>query len=321
MTALYPPAGPYRAFRLPVGTLHELHVEESGNPDGKPVVCLHGGPGAGLDPGERRLFDPRVYRVIQLDQRGCGRSTPAASLEENTTWHLVADLETLRTSLGISRWMLFGGSWGSTLALAYAQLHPTRVTALLLRGVFLARARELAWYYRAGASEMMPDHWEGLLAPIPERERGDLLAAYHARLTGDDPVVQDRAARAWATWELTTCSLVPDEELLELATSPDPQARAFCLALARLEVHYLRHGAWLGHRPILEHVDAIRHLPCTIVQGRYDVVCPLESAWALHRAWPGSQLRIIEGAGHSAYEPGIESALVEGADGYRGGPL
>jgi proline iminopeptidase len=323
MTELYPPLVPYRVFRLRVGArgIHELHVEESGNPRGQPVVCLHGGPGAGLDPGERRLFDPAMYRVIQLDQRGCGRSTPSGadrrSLEENTTWDLVGDLETLREALGLARWMLFGGSWGVTLALAYAELHPSRVTALLLRGVFLARPRELAWYYRRGASEIAPDHWERFVAPIPEDERGDLLRAYHARLTGPDRRVQDRAARSWVAWELTTCSLVPDDRMLALATSQDPEAQSFRLNLARLEVHYLLHGAWLEERPLLDHVDVIRHLPCTIVQGRYDLVCPLESAWALHRAWPGSKLRVIEGAGHSAYEPGIERALLEAANDFR----
>jgi proline iminopeptidase len=325
MTALYPPLVPYRTFRLPVGArgLHELHVEESGNPRGRPVVCLHGGPGAGLDPGERQLFDPAVYRVIQLDQRGCGRSTPSGAdprvLEENTTWDLVADLETLRESLGIARWMLFGGSWGVTLALAYAELHPDRVTALLLRGVFLARPREIAWYYRRGASEMAPDHWERFIELIPENERGDLLRAYHVRLTSPNPGVQERAARAWATWELTTCSLLPDERLLALATSRRPEAHEFRLSLARLEVHYLRHGAWLEERPLLAHVDAIRHLPCTIVQGRYDLVCPLASAWALHRAWPEANLRVIDGAGHSAYEPGIERALLAAANELRFG--
>ncbi len=319
-TKLYPPLVPYRIFRLPVGArqIHELHVEESGHPQGQPVVCLHGGPGAGLDPDERRLFDPAVYRVIQLDQRGCGQSTPSGadrrSLEENTTWDLVADLETLRDSLGIARWMLFGGSWGVTLALAYAELHPDRVTALLLRGVFLARPREIAWYYRRGASEVAPDHWERFVERIPENERGDLLRAYHARLTSPDPAVQERAARAWATWELTTCTFEPDERMLALATSERPEAHEFRLNLARLEVHYLIHGAWLEERPLLAHVDAVRHLPCTIVQGRYDLVCPLESAWALHRAWPGSQLRIIPGAGHSAYEPGIERALLAAAN-------
>ena len=320
MTELHPPIEPYRTFRLRVGAsgIHELHVEESGNPQGRPVVCLHGGPGAGADPGERRLFDPAVYRVIQFDQRGCGKSTPSGadsrSLEENTTWDLVADLETLRDSLRIDRWMLFGGSWGTTLALAYAELHPGPVTALLLRGVFLARPREIAWFYRRGASELAPDHWERFLAPIPEGRRGDLLRAYHARLTSPNVVVQDQAARAWTAWELTTCSLVPDERLLALVTSQSPEARDFRLNLARLEVHFLLNGAWLDERPLLAHLDAVRHLPCTIVQGRYDLVCPLESAWELHRAWPGSKLRIVEGAGHSPYEPGMERALLEAAD-------
>ena len=320
MSTLYPAVEPYRVFRLAVGErgIHVLHVEEAGNPRGRPVVCLHGGPGAGLDPGERRLFDPAVYRVIHFDQRGCGRSTPSAadsrSLEENTTWDLVADLETLRERLGIERWMLFGGSWGSTLALAYAELHPSRVTALLLRGVFLARPQEIAWYYRGGASEMAPDLWERFVEPIPADERGDLLRAYHARLGSPDAAVQESAARSWATWELSTCSLLPDDRLLAIATSEVPEAREFRLDLARLEVHYLLHGAWLEERPLLAHLDAIRHLPCTIVQGRYDLVCPLQSAWALHRGWPGAKLRIVEAAGHSAYEPGIERALVEAAD-------
>ncbi len=304
---------PRRTFRLRVSAIHELHVEEWGNPAGRPVVCLHGGPGAGLDAGERALFDPAVDRVIHLDQRGCGRSTPFASLEENTTWDLVADLETLREALGLSSWLLFGGSWGVTLALAYAQTHPARVTGMILRGVFLFRLRELAWFYQDGASHIFPDRWEDFVAPIPDDERSDLVAAYHARLRSPDALVREAAARAWCTWELSTCSLAPDEHLLALASSDGPAERDFRFALALLEAHYLLHGAWLADRPLLARaaIDAIRRIPAVIVHGRYDQVCPLDSAWALHRAWPEATLHVVESSGHSAYEPGIERALRE----------
>ena len=309
----YPQLEPYRQGRLRVSALHQLHVEESGNPDGLPVVCLHGGPGAGSDPGERRLFDPTRYRIVQLDQRGCGRSTPLGSVDENTTWDLVEDLEKLRVALGLAAWLVFGGSWGSALALAYAQLHPTRVTGLVLRGIFLLRPRELAWYYQSGASRLAPDHWEAFVAPIPEAERSDLLRAYHARLLGAEA---DAAARAWAAWELSTCTLAVDEALVARATSMHADDRAFCLALARIETHYFVHGAWLDDRPLLAHVDVIRHLPCTIVQGRYDLVCPPESAWALQRAWPEATFRLVESSGHSAYEPAVETALLEATDAF-----
>jgi proline iminopeptidase len=308
--------GARRTFRLPVSAVHELHVEEWGNPAGQPVVCLHGGPGAGLDAGERRLFEPAVYRVIHFDQRGCGRSTPFASLEENTTWDLVADLETLRLALGLSSWLLFGGSWGVTLALAYAQMHPGRVTGMILRGVFLFRPRELAWFYQDGASRIFPDRWEAFVAPIPEDGRGDLVAAYHARLRSPEAHVREAAARAWCTWELSTCSLAPDEHLLALASSDGTAERDVRFALALLETYYLRHGAWLAERPLLARaaIDAIRHIPAVIVHGRYDQVCPLDSAWALHRAWPEATLHVVESSGHYAYEPAIERALRDAAD-------
>jgi proline iminopeptidase len=311
----YPPIAPYRSGRLRVGARHELHFEEYGNPDGKPAVCLHGGPGTGLDPNDARLYDPLAYRIVLFDQRGAGKSTPSASVEENTTWDLVADLEALRTSLGIERWQVFGGSWGCTLALAYAQLHPVRVSELVLRGVFFWREEEIDWFYRSGASHIFPDHWESFLSPIPEAERSNLLGAYHRRLLSDDPAAREEAARAWCNWELTTCSFVPDRHLLAFAANP--QHVGFLLSLARLECHYLVHRAWLGDRPILDHIDAIRSIPCRIVQGRYDMVCPLRSAWDLHRAWPEAGFTIIEGAGHAASEPGIASALLDATDRFR----
>lgn len=310
LRTLYPEIEPYRTHRLQVDDLHEVYVEESGSPQGKPVLFVHGGPGGGTEPKQRRYFDPERYRIILFDQRGCGRSTPHASLDRNTTWHLVADMETIRQHLGLERWMLFGGSWGSTLSLAYALRHPQRVTALVLRGIFLLRRREIAWFYQEGASRVFPDAWEAYLAEIPADERHDLLAAYHRRLTSDDPVTRIRAARAWSIWEGSTSRLVPDPELIA-HTGED----TFAIAFARIECHYFVNRGFLESDGwLLEQAGRLRGIPGVIVQGRYDVVCPMESAWALHRAWPEARLRIVSDAGHAASEPGIVHELVTATD-------
>jgi proline iminopeptidase len=292
-----------------VGGGHELYVEECGNPLGIPAIFVHGGPGAGCEPYHRRFFDPKRYRLVLFDQRGCGWSTPHAELSDNTTWHLVDDIEAIRRYLGIERWLVFGGSWGSTLALAYTQTHPERVRGLILRGIFLCRAREIRWFYQEGASRVFPDYWEDYLQPIPETEHGDLLNAYYARLTGDDELVRMAAAKAWSLWEARTASLLPNENLLKHFGIPRT-----ALALARIESHYFVHGAFLEPDQLLRNAQRMAAVPGVIVQGRYDLICPLESAWALHRAWSGAELRIIPDAGHSASEPGIRRALVEATD-------
>ncbi|MBX3726397.1 MAG: prolyl aminopeptidase [Xanthomonadales bacterium] len=309
---LYPDIEPFDTGWLQVSPLHRIRYEQSGNPQGKPVVGLHGGPGAGASPRMRRFFDPARYRIVLFDQRGCGRSTPHAELAENTTWHLVDDIEALRSHLGIERWQVFGGSWGSTLALAYAQRHPSRVTELVLRGIFMLRRAELEWFYQRGADALFPDAWEDYVAAIPEVERGDLMGAYHRRLTGPDAEQRLAAAIAWTTWESRTSFLLPDP--VHVAAT---QADAFALAFARIESHYFVNGGFFEtDGQLLRDIDRIRHIPATIVQGRYDVVCPMRSAWDLHRAWPQAELRIVDDAGHSAFEPGIAGALVEATDRY-----
>jgi proline iminopeptidase len=261
----------------------------------------------------RQFFDPAAYRIVLFDQRGCGRSTPHACLEHNTTWDLVADMERLREARGIARWQLFGGSWGSTLALAYAQRHPARVSALVLRGIFTLRRRELSWFYQEGASRLFPEAFADFVAEIPPEERHDLMAAYHRRLTGADPQAQRRAARAWSVWEARTSHLRPDPAQIQAFGEDD-----FALAFARIEAHYFMHGGFLdGDEALLDGVTALRHLPCVIVQGRYDVVCPAETAWALHQRWPGSRLVMVADAGHAAFEPGITAALVAATDEFR----
>jgi proline iminopeptidase len=308
----YPPIVPYETGRLAVGGGHELYWEQSGNPRGKPVVFLHGGPGFGTEPKQRQFFDPEAYRIVLFDQRGCGKSTPFASLEGNTTWDLVADIERLREHLGIAKWQVFGGSWGSTLALAYAETHPERATELVLRGIFLLRKEEVDWFYQRGADAIYPDAWEDYLAPIPPAERGDLVRAYYERLTGSDVEVRKRAARAWSVWEGSTSSLFQNAALVA-KTGEDE----FSLAFARIECHYFVHGAWLAGRELLANVSKIRHIPAVIVQGRYDVVCPMMSAWALHRAWPEATFKVVHDAGHSAFEPGILHELVVATDRFR----
>jgi proline iminopeptidase len=310
LTWHYPPIEPYNTGRLKVSGVHEIYFEESGNPRGKPVVFLHGGPGGGSEPKQRRFFNPAKYRIVLFDQRGCGKSTPYASLEANTTWDLVADTEKLREHLGIDTWQVFGGSWGSTLALAYAETHPSRVTELVLRGIFLLRRKEIDWFYQRGASILYPDAWEPYLAHIPEAERGDMLAAYHRRLTSEDPGVRLAAARIWSGWEGRTSKLIPDAEF-----AGHYEEDEFALAFARIEVHYFANRGFLNPEDqLLRDVGRIRHIPCVIVQGRYDVVCPIESAWELHRAWPEADLIITPDSGHSAFEPPNSRALVAATD-------
>ena len=310
---LYGEIEPYASGRLKVSDIHELHYEEVGNPDGKPVVFLHGGPGGGIDPDHRRYFDPKAYRIVLFDQRGCGKSTPHASLEENTTWDLVADIERLREHLGIDSWQVFGGSWGSTLALAYAQTHPDRVTELVLRGIFLLRRSELLWFYQEGASHIFPDIWEGYVAPIPEIERGDMMAAYYKRLTGNDAAICQEAAKAWSVWEGSTLSLWPDPEREAHSGEDD-----FALAFARIECHYFVNGGFFERDgQLLEDVDKIRHIPTVIVQGRYDICTPIRTAWDLHKAWPEADFRLVSDAGHAGSEPGNVHELVSATDRFR----
>ncbi len=310
MSKLYPPIEPFDTGSLGVSPLHTIHYEQVGNPDGKKVVFLHGGPGGGIEPDYRRFFDPARWHVTLFDQRGCGQSTPFAELRENTTWDLVADIERLREHLGIEKWFVFGGSWGSTLALAWAETHPDRCLGLMLRGIFLLRRAELLWFYQRGASAIFPDAWESYLAPIPEVERGDLMSAYYRRLTSADAAVRQRAAKAWTIWEASTSKLLPDPDLVARMG-----ADKFADAFARIECHYFVHGAFFhSDAQLLDDAQKISHLPCAIVQGRYDVVCPATSAWDLHKRWPGSRLTIVPDAGHSAKEAGITSALVEVTD-------
>ncbi|MEQ1564749.1 MAG: prolyl aminopeptidase [Myxococcota bacterium] len=310
---LYPPIEPFRTGTLPVGDGHVLYFEESGNPAGKPALFLHGGPGGGTEPRHRQFFDPAAYRIVLVDQRGCGQSTPFASLEANTTWHLVADLERLREHLGVERWLVFGGSWGSTLALAYAETHPERVSELVLRGIFLVRKWEIDWFYQDGCSHLFPDAWEEFLRPIPADERHDLVSAYHRRLTSDDRATRVEAARAWSVWEGTTSYLLVNPAAVAHHDEDD-----FATAFARIECHYFVHGCWLeGERALLANIDRVRRIPAVIVQGRYDVVCPMESAWALHRAWPEAELAVVPDAGHSAFEPGNVHQLIEATDRFR----
>lgn len=306
----FPDLLPFRTGQLRVSDLHVLHFEECGNPQGKPAVVLHGGPGGGSNPYLRRLHDPAHYRIIQFDQRGCGASTPHAELAQNTTWDLVADMERLREHLGISRWQVMGGSWGSTLALAYAQKHPERVSELILRGIFMLRRTELLWFYQEGASWMYPDAWESFLAPIPPGERHDMMAAYHRRLTDPDPGVQLAAARAWSQWEGATLSLLPDTERVAKFGADD-----YALAFARIECHYfVNRGFFDRDDELLANAHRLKHIPGVIVHGRYDVVTPPRNAWDLHKAWPEAELVIVPDAGHATTEPGITDALVRASE-------
>lgn len=312
MRTLYPSVDPFMTGQLQVSERHNIYYEQCGNPAGKPVVILHGGPGAGCGAKMRCFHDPAKYRIVLFDQRGAGRSTPHADLVDNTTWHLVADIEQLRVHLGIERWQVFGGSWGSTLALAYAETHPTRVTELVLRGIFMLRRWELEWFYQEGASRLFPDAWESYLSTIPAVERHDLISAYHRRLTHADPDVRLAAARAWSVWEAATSFLYQDPAFMH-----SHEEDAFALAFARIECHYFVNGGFFEvEDQLLRDVSKIRDIPATIVHGRYDVVCPVANAWDLHRAWPEADLRIIADAGHSGFEAGITDALINATDRY-----
>ncbi|GAB1542059.1 prolyl aminopeptidase [Scytonema sp. NUACC21] len=310
MRELYPPIEPYKESKLKVSDLHTIHFEECGNPQGKPIVLLHGGPGGGCPPFYRQYFNPEKWRLIMFDQRGCGQSIPHAELRENTTWELVTDIEKLRKHLGIEQWVVFGGSWGSTLALAYSQTHPSQCKGLILRGIFMLRQKELQWFYQEGASYIFPDAWEEYLKPIPPDERDDLLKAYYKRLTSPDLHTRLEAARAWSIWEASTSRLFPDTQLMAKFGE-----NVFAEAFARIECHYfVNKGFFETDDRLLSNVDRIRHIPSAIVQGRYDVVCPMISAWELHRAWPEAEFIVIPDAGHSMSEPGIRSALIEATD-------
>lgn len=313
---LFPEIEPHLTGRLKVGTLHELHYEVCGNPNGKPVVCLHGGPGGGITPTMRRLHDPAAYRIVLFDQRGCGRSTPHAELAENTTWDLVADIERLRVHLGIERWQVYGGSWGSTLALAYAETHPERVTELVLRGIFTLRRKELLWFYQEGASLMFPDLFESFRDFIPEAERGDLISAYHRRLTGDDAAVRLEAARRWSTWEGSTLSLLPDPA--RVASFADP---TYALAFARIECHFfMNEGFFSPEDQLIRNAHRLADIPGVIVHGRYDMCTPVFIAWDLKKAWPSADLRIVADSGHAVTEPGLVAEMVAATERFKHRP-
>ena len=307
--ALYPVTEPYTTGHLEVGDGHEIYYEESGNPHGKPVVFLHGGPGGGCNGTMRRLFNADVYRVVLFDQRGCGKSRPHASLDHNTTQDLINDIEILRAALRIERWQVFGGSWGSTLGLAYAQAHPERVTELVLRGIFLATRGELAWLYRQGTSEFFPEQWQKFSEAVPARERNDLLAAYHKRLNGDNKEESLRFARLWSAWEGSTITLLPNEEMEQTFADAD-----FALAVARIETHYFMNGCFLQEGQLIQNLQRVADIPAVIVHGRYDMLCRCRVAWELAKAWPAADLRIVPDAGHSAFEDGIVHELVMATD-------
>ena len=311
MAELYPALEPYVSHRLAVDPPHEVYVEECGSPKGLPVLFVHGGPGGGCNGDSRRFFDPGRYRIVLFDQRGCGRSRPHAELKRNTTPDLVADMERIRVMLGIERWLVFGGSWGSTLALVYAETHPERVRALVLRGIFLATQAELDWFYQQGINNIFPDHFQDFTAAIPVPERTDLLRAYHRRLTSDDEEVRRRAAEAWSLFEARCSTLLPSEATVNHYTEPD-----MALAIARLECHYFVNGCFLAEEQIIRDVGKLRGIPGVIVQGRYDAVCPPVSAWRLAQAWPEAELQIVPDSGHAASEAGNRSALVQVMDRY-----
>lgn len=311
MRELYPNIKPYVTHHLKVDEPHVLFVEECGDPNGIPVLFVHGGPGAGCSPYHRCFFDPEKYRIILFDQRGSGQSTPHASLEDNTTQHLVADMEQIREHLGIEQWLLFGGSWGSTLSLVYAEAYPERVLGLVLRGIFLCRPQEIQWFYQQGASQIFPDYWQEYLKPIPESEQGDMVSAYYERLIGDNELARMAAAKAWSTWEGKTSTLHPSKSVVDHFSDPHN-----ALSIARIECHYFKHDSFLEENQILRGAGKLQGIPGIIVQGRYDVVCPMQSAWELSQAWPDAQLQIIPDAGHSATEPGIVDALVRATDGF-----
>lgn len=309
LRGLYPPIEPFASGMLDVGDGHSIYWEQCGNPQGKPAVFLHGGPGGGCSPDQRRLFDPAKYCITLFDQRGCGRSVPHAGLDHNTTWDLVADIERLRQRFGVERWLVFGGSWGSTLALAYAETHPEHVSEIVLRGIFTVRPEELHWYYQEGASWLFPDRWEQFLAPIPPEERSDLMAAYRKRLTGDDDAVKLEAARAWSMWEGSTITLLHDPALTESFGDP-----YYAVAFARIENHYFVHNGFFTPDQLLRNAHRLREIPGVIVQGRYDAATPAKTAWDLHRAWPEADFCWAPAAGHAFNEPGILHWLITATD-------
>ncbi|WP_017324756.1 prolyl aminopeptidase [Synechococcus sp. PCC 7336] len=314
---LYPAIEPYNAGKLQVSDMHRIYFEECGNPNGKPAVFLHGGPGGGSLPKYRQYFNPELWRIVLFDQRGCGKSTPHAELTDNTTWDLVADIETLRQHLGIEQWTVFGGSWGSTLALTYAESHPDRCCGLILRGIFMLRQQEIRWFYQEGTNHIFPEAWEDYLKPIPLEEREDLVAAYYKRLTSVDPEVRQEAARAWSIWEGSTSKLYPDANV-----AAQFGRDGFADAFARIECHYFVNQGFFDREDwLFQNIDRIRQIPGVIVQGRYDVVCPTITAWELHKAWPEAEFIVVPDAGHSVSEPGILSALVEATDRFAGLPF
>ena len=313
LRTLYPEIEAYETGFLDTGDGHQVYYERSGTKGAKPAVFLHGGPGGGFSAKHRQLFDPKLYDVMLFDQRGCGKSTPNASLDNNTTWHLVSDIEKLREKMGVHKWLVFGGSWGSTLALAYAEKHPEHVSELVVRGIYTLTRGELDWYYQFGVSEMFPDKWERFLAPIPADERHDMMGAYRKRLVGSDHQKQVEAARAWSLWEGETITLLPEPETSDKFGEDD-----FAIAFARIENHYFVHAGWMDEGQLLRDAHKLQDIPGTIVHGRYDMPCPARYAWALHKAWPRADFRLIEGAGHAYSEPGILDALIAATDKYAG---
>ena len=311
MRTLYPEISTYQNEQLDVGDEHRLYLEISGNPNGEPILFGHGGPGGGCSPQHRRFFNPEHYKIILFDQRGCGRSTPHGRLENNTTEHLIADIEQIRTHLGLDKWALFGGSWGSTLSLAYAQSHPDRVNALFLRGIFLCRPRDIQWFYQEGASYVFPDHWESFIAPIPADQRNDMVNSYYKVLTSDNELERMAAAKAWSIWEGQCSTLDPNPSLVEHFGDPH-----VALAMARIEAHYFSNDSFMSENQLLNNCDRITQIPTWIIHGRYDMVCPIEQAHLLAKRLPQAHFDIVRDAGHSAFEPGITDRLIHATDQY-----
>ena len=309
MRTFYPEIKPYQRHVIAVEHPHEIYVDESGNPDGIPVLFVHGGPGAGCGKYDRRFFDPEIYRIVLFDQRGAGRSRPHASLDNNTTHALVADMEAIREALKIDKWVLFGGSWGSTLSLVYAETYPERVLGMVLRGIFLCRPKDLSWFYQEGASRLFPDYWDEFVHPIAPEDRHNMMAAYYQHLTSDNQILQMTAAKAWSGWEGKTATLRPNQDVVDSFTEPH---RA--LSLARIEAHYFVNDVFLPDNFILDNAHKLANIPGVIVHGRYDVICPLDNAYELHQRWPNSELNIIREAGHASREPGIVDALIRATD-------
>jgi len=310
--ALYPKIEPFNEFNIQVSDLHTIHIEESGNKEGKPVIFLHGGPGGGIEPIYRQYFNPQKWHIIIFDQRGCGKSTPHAELNENTTWDLISDIEKIRDHLNIKKWVVFGGSWGSTLSMSYAISYPSRCKALILRGIFMIRQKEIDWFYQEGASYIYPDAWEEYLIPIPENERNDLVSAYYKRLTSDNKEIRLKAAKAWSNWEGNTSQLLQNNKSLHYFNDLKVTE-----AFARIECHYfINKGFFDSDHWILDNAQKVSNIPCVIIQGRYDVVCPIISAWELHKKLPNADLHIIQNAGHSMKEEGITEKLIEYTDKY-----